>query len=233
MKNLILFCFLVCPFFAFSQSRSSIDFMISPDYTYRIFNVPNDDKSIKPFYDSIEKPNLGFHLGVNYSRKIAKKAFLSGGIQFLTAGYYVKKDNLVWGSEINPDGSITSDLTLPHSFKSSYDYYLLNFPIALRYVINENKFSPYFEAGIVPSYNFFRRTKTTFDIGESTIQKDYDVNSFAFFTHFGFGGNLKLNDKWQVFTQSTFRYQVTSTYNSINKEHLYSIGLELGARMSL
>jgi hypothetical protein len=230
MKNSILFCFLIFPFLMFSQSRSSIDYMFSPDFTYRTFKVPNDDKFIKRLYDSIEKPNLGFHLGINYNHRIAKKVYLSGGIQFSTAGYHVKKDDLVFPDEIDPNSPMP---TSAHSIKFSYDYYLISLPIELRYLLNENKFSPYFKIGLAPTYNMYRQTKSTFDMEEPRIQKDYDVNHFTAFIQIGIGGNLKLNDKWQIFAQPTFRYQLSTTKNAENKDYLYSIGLEMGARMSL
>jgi hypothetical protein len=235
MKNLILFFLLAFPFLTFSQSRSSIDFMFSPDFTYRTFIVPNDDKFVKRIFDSIEKPNWGFHFGINYNRRIAKKVYLSGGVQYSKMGYHIKKDNLIWGSEIDSTGFgiITIDPTLPHSVIFSYDYYLITFPIELRYLVNENRFSPYFKVGIAPAYNFYRRTKSTFDIGEDRIQKDYNVNHFAAFIQIGIGGNLKLNEKWQVFALPTFRYQLTAAKSPENKDYLYSIGIELGARMSL
>jgi Outer membrane protein beta-barrel domain len=230
MKNLILLSLIMLPFLMFSQSRSSIDFMFSPDFTYRTFKVPNDDKFIKRLYDSIEKPNLGFHFGLNYSRKIAKKVYLSGGLQFSTAGYHTQLNDLVFPDDINSNGPVTN---ITHSVKLSYDYYLINLPVELQYLFSENKFSPYFKIGLSPTYNMYRRTKTVLDMEEPRIRKDFNVNHYTAFIQFGIGGILKLNDKWQIFAQPTFRYQITAAKSPENKDYLYSIGIELGARMSL
>jgi hypothetical protein len=230
MKNLILLSLIMLQFLMFSQSRSSIDFMFSPDVTYRTFKVPNDDKFIKRLYDSIEKPNLGFHFGINYNRRIAKKLYLSGGIQFSTAGYHTQLNDLVFPDDISSNGSVSN---ITHSVKFSYDYYLISLPVELQYLFNENKFSPYFKIGLSPTYNMYRRTKTVLDSEEPRIQKDYNVNHYTAFIQFGIGGNLKLNDKWLIFGQPTFRYQITAAKSPENKDYLYSIGIELGARMSL
>jgi hypothetical protein len=230
MKNLILLSLIMLPSLMFSQSRSSIDFMFSPDVTYRIFKVPNDDKFVKRLYDSIEKPNLGFHFGLNYNRRIAKKVYLSGGLQFSTAGYHTQLNDLRFPEEIDPNGPVSN---ITHSVKFSYDYYLVSLPVELQYLFNENKFSPYFKIGLSPTYNMYRRTKTVLDLEEPRIQKDFNVNHYTAFIQFGIGGILKLNDKWQIFAQPTFRYQITAAKSPENKDYLYSFGIELGARMSL
>jgi Outer membrane protein beta-barrel domain len=236
MKNVILLSLILLPFLMFSQSRSSIDFIVSPDITYRIFNTFEGDNTFKRIYDSLENANLGIHLGINYNHRISKKMYLSGGVHYSKMGYHIKKDNLIWGSEIDSTGSgiITIDPTLSHSVKFSYDYFLISFPIELRYLVSNNTFSPYFKVGIAPAYNFYRRTKSTFDIGEDRIQKDYDISHLTAFLQIGIGLNLNLNEKWSVFAQPTFRYQLIAVKkNTSHRDNLYSIGIELGARMSL
>jgi hypothetical protein len=68
--------------------------------------------------------------------------------------------------------------------------------------------------------------------GQSS-KSDLPINgNFAALLHWGFGTNYQLNEKWQLYFQPTIRYHLT-THTAPIKEHLYSIGIELGARMSL
>jgi Outer membrane protein beta-barrel domain len=231
MKNLILFCFLTCPLFAFSQSRSSIDYMISPDFTYRYTNTFGNNSFVQIFSDSIEKPSFGYHIGVNYNHKISKNMYLSGGIQFSKMGYSASLDNLIFASDIDPFSGLP---TSAHSLKIYYDFQLIAIPIELRYNFNDNKFSPYLKIGLAPTYNLFSRTKSTLDMEDEQIRiNNYLLNHFTAFLQIGIGGNLQLNDKWQIFAHQTLHYQLTSLRNTGDKIHLYSIGLELGTRMRI
>jgi Outer membrane protein beta-barrel domain len=231
MKNFILLSLIMLPLFTFSQSRSSIDFMISPDLTYRYTNTFGNNSFVKNISDSIEKPSIGYHFGVNYNRKISKNMYLSGGIQFSKMGYSASMDNLIFASDIDPFSGLP---TSAHSLKIYYDIQLIAIPIELRYNFNDNKFSPYLKIGLAPTYNLFSRSKSTLDMeGEQIRINNYLLNHFTAFLQIGIGGNLQLNDKWQIFAEQTFRYQLTPLRNTGDKIHLYSIGLELGTRMRI
>jgi hypothetical protein len=73
--------------------------------------------------------------------------------------------------------------------------------------------------------------KSVYD-NRASVSSQVDYNKLTALIHWGFGVNYIINEKFQLFTQPTMRYQIISPTSPI-KEHLYSIGLELGARMSL
>ena len=230
MKKLILFYFLAFPFLIFAQSRSSIDFMFSPDLTYRNYNAFNQPYT-QQLFDSIDKPNIGFHTGINYNRKVSRKIYLSGGVHLSKMGYSSKMDNLVFPSDLD---SITGLPISTHTVKLSYDFYLISFPLELRYDFNDRNFSPYLKIGISPTLNMYSYIKSQIDIEDERTQKNnYQLNHLTALLQIGFGANFKLNDKWQIFAQPTFRYQLTKIRKEYDSNHLYSIGIELGARMSL
>jgi Outer membrane protein beta-barrel domain len=236
MKNLILFCFLTLPFLAFSQSRSSLDYMISPDITYRILSYDGSEKQgidIKRRNDSAEVSKIGAHVGVGYNVKLSSKIWLKMGLQVSSMGYK-RSTKTQWGSQ-NNNGTFDPNLPGEPKFSNTIDWYYgvyyFNLPVIARYEFNENKLSPYFELGLVPSYAVERYTNTIYGSQESKML-DESTNKFAVMLHWGVGVNFKLNEKWKIYFQPTIRYQLNSNTAPI-KEHLYSIGIEFGARMSL
>jgi hypothetical protein len=232
MKNLILFCFLTYPFLVFSQSRSSIDYVISPDFTYRIQQYEGTDfvKTVKELNDKNDLAKIGGHFGIGYNQKLTSKLWLKLGFQISNMGYRRAKQIAMWGNN-NNNGVFDTTATLSNSIESSYNFNLIHLPIVLRYQFSERKFSPYFEIGVVPSYLI--EGYLNFVNNGQSVKSDLPINgNFAALLHWGFGANYQLNEKWQLYFQPTIRYQLT-THSAPIKEHLYTIGIELGARMSL
>jgi hypothetical protein len=237
MKNLILFCFLAFPFLMFSQSRSSLDFTISPDLTYRIlkFDVNNPlEKMIVETNDKREKMDINLHLGFHFNHKLSSKIWLKTGLELAKIGRKRVIENLQWGNQ-NDNGTfnpnIIIDPNLPNSVTTYNGYYLINLPIIMRYEFSTNRVVPYFEVGFVPAYQLSNYSKSVFDKGNPTSSNN-SFNKMTALIHWGFGANYTVNEKFQFFVQPTIRYQIISPTEPI-KEHLYTIGIELGARMSL
>jgi opacity protein-like surface antigen len=236
MKKLMTLSLLLFPFLMFAQSRSSLDYMFSPDLTYRVQyydGVEQVGKDIKRMSDSADLSKISTHIGIGYNVKMSSKFWLKMGLQISSMGYR-RTLNAQWGSQ-NNNGTFNPNLpgepNLPNTIDWYYGVYYFNLPVIIRYELGEQKLSPYFELGLVPSYAVERYFKTVYNRQELK-NLDESKNNFAIMLHWGFGVNYKLSEKWKIYFQPTIRYQLNSHTEPI-KEHLYSIGIELGARMSL
>lgn len=237
--KLIIFSLVLIPIFLHGQSKSSVDLIGSADYVYRNLSSdaedPNSVVSIPDlidFMDDHQKGRLKARFGFNYNRKINQKLFLKSGLRLATVGY------------ITDSRASSFDLEVA---KLSTEHLFLEVPLVFRYeVLQVDKISLFIEVGFSPNIYLSTRTKNVTN-GEIT-EDPLDFASFGAYNRLHWVGSVSpglnhtLNDNWQLFGQSIFRYHFTRlindsqfpmAFNILTKERLYSIGFELGIRRFL
>ena len=240
MKKFLLFCLISLPIFAAAQSNSSVDIMLSPDVTYRTrqYETPEIYGFTTKLIDSVEKPQLSYHVGVNFNRRLTSKIHFKTGVQIAKLSYTILNTNITWGNQ-NNNGNFQPSAD-PEGLVSVRSLTYVNVPIAVRYEFSDKKIAPFVELGFVPMYSVANNVKTVDRNGADVFDKPLsNFTNFAVMLHWSLGLNYRINDEWQAFFQPTIRYELTQS-NSFSyaffgsfKEHNYSIGSEFGLRMSL
>lgn len=235
MKTKIISLFLVLPFFAFSQIKSSIDFMTGIEYSYRFLKTSSNDEAINSILDyrDGESGKLNFRAGFNYNQRISKKFHIKTGVRFASIGYKSVKGSRY--GEIDPSPGLPT-YEIPGEFQHIRDYWFLELPIIARFEFNEKKISPFIEFGI--SSNIYLTTKIKIIRDDITRTEFYDsaksdFNRMYFSSNLSFGFNYHHSSKMIFFFQPIFRYHFTKLVDSPIKEYLYNLGIELGLRLKI
>jgi Outer membrane protein beta-barrel domain len=229
-KKLIISSLALLPFFAFSQNRT-IDFRISPDYTYRVIQAKGTN-SYKTAYDTDETGKINGHVGLNVSFPLTSKIGLRTGLQFSKIGYNGILKNIVENVLQDKDGKLTTDLrasvTTARATEHKFQYTFVNMPIACRFVLSNSKISPYLELGIVPTLSI--GNTYTVVVGQQRLETTNNKAMFSFLLHGGLGIQYKINEALNFFFQPTIQYQLSTndTFDVGLSQHLYSIGTEIG-----
>ncbi len=236
---LIITAFILCPIFAFAQFNSSIDFVGGLEYSYRNLKAPSGETMLIDKIeerDSKEEGKRNWRIGINYNKRLTNRFYLKSGIRLASVGYKGETfTGLRWPEEIGPDGYMPNP-ELPHEIQYIYDYRFVEVPIAGRYEFASGKLSPFFEAGISPSYYLTTRTKSITDLGTSISSQRGGTSSNRDFHLVGaisIGSNYTISDNYQVFGQVAYRYHFTELYEAPISEHLYNYGMEIGIRKKI
>ena len=239
MKTKIFLILLIIPAFAFSQVKSTIDFVSGIEYSYRILKTTNDELITNVILDNREGETgkINFRLGFNFNQRLSEKIFLKSGVRLASVGYKgEKRTGLIWGSEIDPNLGYQLDPNLPHESQFIHDYWFIEIPIIGRYEFNNRKITPFIEAGISPNVYITSKTKIKTDISSNVEFYDetkLNFNRMHLAVNLSFGLNYQLSPKWILFGQPVFRYHFTKLVEAPIKEYLYNYGIELGARMKI
>lgn len=234
----ILLSLLLIPTFLFSQSKSSIDIIGSADYSFRHLTAGDESATTLfsnqdqvDFLNGRQTGRFKARFGFNYNRQVSQKIFIKTGLRLARIGYI----NDFRMSSFDVEGAKLSD-----------EHLFVEVPLIARFEApQDEKISLFLEAGFSPHVYLSTRTKEVID-GEIT-EEPMDFADEGFFNRlqwvgsFSAGLNYNLNDKWQLFGQSVFRYHFTSLIDlselpaplPFTIERLYTIGFEFGVRRFL
>jgi hypothetical protein len=233
LKQLIISCLVLLPFFAFSQKRFAIDVRVSPDYTYRVMKSSGDPDSdrYKTYYDTDETSSINGHLGLNAHFKLASKIWLRTGLQLSKIGYSGVLKNVAVNVSQEKDGKLTrfpSTAVIVRVEKRKLDYIFLNIPVACSFLFSEGRIAPYIELGIAPTFHI--GGNETYIVGQEQLVLSSSANTFSLFVNGGLGVQFRANASLNLFFQPTIQYQIrkNATFTYGVTQHLYSIGTELG-----
>ncbi len=236
MKNLTLVLLLCLPFFAFTQSNTSIDLIAGVDYSFRTLQASDEYQFILDSRQQ-EAGKLNTRFGFNFNKKVADRWYLKTGLRLAGVGYTLRKlTNLRWPNEQDGNGMYVPDPNLPHEIRFTEDYWFLELPVMARFELGQKRWTPFVEAGVLPSVYLKTRIGQYTDVGNSATFVREDIPGFNNFQMAGsvsFGMNYNLNQQIQFFGQPVFRYYFTKLTDKPVKEHLYSAGMELGCRFIL
>ena len=239
MKIIFVSLLMSFPFLLDAQLKSSFDIILGVDHSSRTLSASDenpDDQSIIEVR-KIEKAQFNYRFGLNYNHRVDNHIFLKTGIRLARVGYIVKEDdNLRWPSEHDGMGGWKPDPNLPHKIKFVEDHFFIEIPIAGRYEFNQQKLTPFIEAGIMP--HMYLGTRVVQQLGsekkvEHRDEKDHNINTLNIAGNVSAGLNHNLSQNLQIFGQTIFRYHFTNTYDSPIREHLYNVGLEVGMRLAV
>jgi hypothetical protein len=230
--KLIVLLFLSCPIFGFGQTKQSIDLVGGVDYSYRFLTGSGSDKSVINFRNNGEIGHIGWRTGFNYNRRLSNKFFVRTGLRLSSIGYKSTITNLQWPIQ-NNNGTYEPDPTLPHELQTFYDYSFVEIPLVGRYEFNQKKWAPFVELGVFNSMLLKARARTI--LGTNTISQSAisNVKKNHLTGFMSFGLNYSINDHYQIFAQTSARYNLTRLYNATPNEHLFGLGGELGIRRQL
>lgn len=239
MKIVFVSILISFPFLMEAQLNSSLDIIFGMDHSFRTLSASDENPDYQNIIEvrRIEKPQFNYRFGLNYNHRVNDHIFLKTGIRMARIGYIVKEDdNLRWPSEHDGMGGWKPDPNLPHNIKFVEDHFFIEIPFAGRYEFNQQKLTPFIEAGIMP--HVYLGTRVVQQLGtEKTVEhrdeKDNNINTLNLAGNVSVGLNHNLTQKLQIFGQTIFRYHFTGTYDNPISEHLYSAGLELGMRLTM
>jgi len=227
-KIIIYFCFLFFPFFAISQFNTSVDFIVSVDYT-----------NVSTSFGTTEERGLNFRVGGNFNFRVFDKVTMKTGIRFAQLGSTLKMDDLRWPSEFGPSGWMP-DPALPRYRHISTIKRYIEVPLIGRFEFGHKKFSYYLEFGISP--HLFLKTKVTktSNLGSEIVINNNTINiekRILMGYVIGLGFNYKLSEKLQLFAQPTMRMYSNSAPSTTSvagfTSRYISFGLEFGIRRGL
>jgi hypothetical protein len=232
MRNkFVIYLIILIPAFGLGQAKSSVDFLAGLDYSYRHLRHSSDEPHLIYIINqrnSFEVSNYGWRAGFNYNKRIDEKYHLKTGLRFASVGYKtLKRDLLLTVEPEEPDPH------MPKERQFFYNYWFIEIPIAVRMELNEKKLSPFFEIGFSPSIYIISRKKTKTDI-ETEIhfqnESSLGLRKLHLVGFVSVGANYAISANIQLFAQPAFRYHLTSLFDAPIKGHLYSFGIEAGAR---
>jgi len=226
----LFFCFSLS--FGFGQKISSVGPVIGVGSSYRTISI--EENVPAGFFrmhteerNADETAGLNLRLGANINYKLLHNLFFKTGIAISRFRYQGE------ATTINRPAPF-EDETLTWQFV--YSHYFLEMPLVLRYEMGSNKFTPYLEAGMVPSIytisSSFRNTEFL-SLLELVAGGNGVTNYVHLFSVASIGVNYKQSEKLQFFAQSSFSYDHVSLEDFFMREHVYAGSLECGVRMMM
>ncbi len=226
MKKLIILFIFISPQFIFAQSNSSIDIAIAINSSYRTLEITDRDEFHATIFNDrqrFEKTKIKYAIGIHYNKSLTENWILRSGLRYTQMGFESDYDTgLQWPSQQNGSGAHDPNLPSlePQYGGEPYDYAFVDFAILIRKHFSKKNWSPFFEAGIIPSYL----------MSPNGNLLSSSINKFQLAGVLSVGVNYSFSN-YQIFFQPAFRYHITNTVgNATIKEHLYAGGIEVGIR---
>ena len=227
--------YLVCS----SQKLTSVDIVGGTDNAFRTLQSSSDNaiySNIIEGRNSDETAKLNWRSGVHYNVSVAKNLYFKSGAQVSRFGYNGPELNgLKYPNQHDGDGGFDPDAYSGESSSVSfnYHYFFVEMPITVRYEIPAGKFSTFLELGAIPSAFLISQSTVSTDLGATNAvipEADTRFNRLHVFSVVSVGVNYDATKAIQLFAQPILRYDLVALADAPIKEHLYSLGLEFGAR---
>lgn len=240
MKYLFVFLFSAFSLVGYGQKLTSIDIVGGTDYAYRTMHLSIDEAiytSIIERRNADETAKLNWRCGVTYNISVADNLYFKSGAHVSRFGYNgsALSAGLKFPNQHDGDGGFDPDAYSGESssFSIDYHYFFVEMPMIARYEMPIGKFSTFLELGLVPSAFLISQSTVSTDLGatnDANPAVDTRFNRLHLFSLVSVGVNYDVTKAIQLFTQPVVRYDLVALSNARIKEHLYSLGLEFGAR---
>lgn len=202
-----------------AQEKFSLDLFVAPDYTSYYDNHDNNhfgsilklNQNWKPY-----RGGMGWRFGVSYSKRLNDDYLLRLG------------STLIYSSMANTN-------EWDYFQNEKIEFWYLDFPFTIRREMEERVLSPFLEAGIAPSIYLGSRRSILHEGQQHFSGHGEEYSELMPKLHLimilSGGFNYQLNEKFKMFFQPSFRYQLNGIeFSTDYKEHLYGFGLEVGIR---
>lgn len=238
---IILSLIYVC---AFAQSEKNaerrIGLFYSSDYAYRMLKSRDKSEGSNIAINArndLEKPLYGFNTGFLISWKFSKRMELQAGIAYSLKGYQIKKQEVIFGDQIDPRTGVVYQNTASTStaFSFKYKYEFIELPVFINfYLLQKNKFSLAVKAGIAPALLVKKTTVLNEYYEDGTKERKILTDDEVSYNKFNLNGitsigiGYDINKKLQLIVQPQFQYYfISTTANTSIIEKLYSAGINI------
>lgn len=238
MKTILTtFLFVLLSISLFGQLRSSIDFVIGVDHSFRTLSVTDGSEFSMFAVESRadDKRRVNWSIGINYRRPLSEKIYLKLGAKLTTIGFITGlQSDLRWPSEYNSQGVWTPDPSLPREVFFKNDLWFLGAPFAVGFEHAKKRISFFYELGLTPNFIVAERSVQVTNLGTSSeIRRTLGQIKPQLVATTAFGLVYKMKENISIYIQPTFRYHLTKLVDGLINEHRYSYGVELGFRKNL
>ena len=218
------------------QPNRSFELVTGLDYSYR---THLQDIGAGSIFDGVEKGIWTPRVGIGYQHRITERVWLYAGVRWRGSG-----TRTVWTDLTFPSDYDTLTQTfIPDPTRGAYrirtaDRYL-EIPFTVRWQLGDapRSLRPYITAGGAVLAYVNTKQRAGFEGDERVETFRIDSENFRrqqIAAVIGFGVDYTPSGKYHWFAQPTFRFHLTPEAKGVNepafRRHLWSLGLEVGAR---
>ena len=213
----ILAIFLITPLLICAQEKEKISlvnigFSLLPEVNALITDNPiGKEKSTA---------RIGFSLGFNLEFKLSPKIFFKSGLGYGLKKYDHTHSNLVFGTDIGPNGIISMS-----KIESKISFSELQLPLILLFQVKDSKF--FISTGMEVTYPISNNSERIIYYGNGSIDKLTGSNNYStlnFAPQLGFGYNIPAGKKLNVGIEALIKYYIKEYI--IAESHLYNYGVK-------
>jgi len=243
MKKLIIILFLSISFVGLCQTkplekekRFAIGINYSIDRTFRTLKPDNSSNSaaVKISRDSREVPSINFTSGIGFSYKISKTFSTEIGVIYARNGYQTEENNLTFSNLENLRRGYQDSNDSPVTGNLVYNLDYLNIPLKLRTYILNRKVRFFVEGGLSTNINL--KNKIVINMVNADGYKESftggdmggNVSKINMAFILGVGADYTFKENYVIRLVPTYRRSITQVAKWVNKEYLYSYGINLG-----
>ena len=232
MKQFLFFLAIIISFAVQGQNNKPtkkilIGFNFSPDYNFRTLKNSNGESSadvtIKNRND-IETPKFGYTTGMNVGIIVSQRLGLETGIQYSDKGYKTKIQDLVY---FPPSPSS------PKKAHFIYAYQYVGIPFKAKFYFGKGNVRFLSSIGLMTNFLLNVKQTTIVEYSNGKTEKNTQSTTSSFkkvdiSPIVSIGIDYKLNKKFHLLAEPTFRYGVIKTKSAPVTENLWNAGLNIG-----
>jgi hypothetical protein len=219
---------------SYSQKNDSINdgkifvgINFSPDLCYRNIiaydgNLYSQDMA--KHRDSIQIPKFGFTTGLTVLIKINNRLFIDLGLRFSNKGKKTKSlDHYIYDND--------SLVSTGEKFVATYNYYYLDMPIKVNYIVTKTNPSLFISGGIAGNIYLNNKTILNYSNSGQKVYNEQNINQPIknnLSGLLGLGIDFEILQKMNLRFEPIFRYSFFPKRVDSVKEHLYSFGANIG-----
>ncbi|MGB3800989.1 MAG: outer membrane beta-barrel protein [Lewinella sp.] len=220
-----------------SAQRSSLDFSGGLHYSFRTINADEEHDFILAARTE-ERGIVTGQVGLHYSRQFTDAYGFRSGLRLTALGHQQTATNLRWGNQHDGNGGFdpSIDPMEPDGFTIRHDMLFVEVPLLWHQSFGTMAWTPFVEVGFLPGAYLTTRSQAT---GDGTSETNYHddtqsaINRFQLSSALSLGVDHYCSERFGLFVQANYRYQLTPLANGGIKERLYALGFEMGVRRSL
>ncbi len=210
-----------------SSQKILIGFNFSPDYSFRTLKnndgASSTDLVIKTRND-YEIAKFGYTTGLNICLNFSQHVGFETGIQFSNKGYKTKNYDLVY---LPPSPSS------PTKAKYNYAYQYIGIPLKAKFYFGKNKVRFLSSIGFMTNFLLNIKQTANYEYSNGKTEKKLQSSKSGFnkvdiSPMISAGIDYKLNNKFHLFAEPTFRYGIVKIKDAPVAEKLWNAGLNIG-----
>jgi hypothetical protein len=244
MKKIAIILFLSISFVGLSQTNSTkkenrfaIGFNYSVDRTFRVLKLSDglNSQSVKDSRDAREEPSINYTTGLGFSYSFTKRLNAEIGVLYAQTGYQTKESNLSFSNIQDPRRGFSVDVSnLPLTENLIVKQNYLNIPIKIRAFLIGKKVKFFLEGGLSTNIYLKRRltynwTLTNGEKQSTSVDGDGgNISKINVALVLGLGIDYYIKDNYILKLNPVYRKSINQIADWVNKEYIYSFGLNLG-----